>query len=115
MSFPEHIGGGTYELSDGTHIRGKQTAIEGEVALGDTHPSAALEPFKDKPEALGPTCPRCGESGNIRVLSAGGTETAEFAEPSHRAETKRLSRPILTLPSQYVCGACGKRFKLKAA
>ncbi len=31
--FPKHLGGGNYELSDGSNVKGKQAAIDAEAAL----------------------------------------------------------------------------------
>jgi hypothetical protein len=33
IEYPNHLGGGTYELSDGMHVRGKRAAVNAQAAL----------------------------------------------------------------------------------
>jgi hypothetical protein len=33
IKYPNHLGGGTYELSDGMHVRGKRRAVSAQAAL----------------------------------------------------------------------------------
>lgn len=52
--FPRHRGGGTYELSDGTTVRGKQEAIDAEAELlagGDQEPDTDDTDDGSDPEA----------------------------------------------------------------
>lgn len=103
MAFPVHTKSGSYVISDSSIVRGKQTALDAQAQL-DSGGKVAAVPKGYK----GPVCPSCGDY-KLRALSSGNTETAEFAEPTHRAATKALGRPIRKLPNQYVC-RCGKRF-----
>lgn len=132
MDYPNHVGNGVYELSDGERVRGKQAAIESESALV---PKRTLDNVFEDLEALevsegvqelfqeactllspkvsdaptipkdykGPTCPKCGEY-RVRQLSA-GREAAESLEPSHRKAVG-----VKMLPALYAC-PCGKRWE----
>lgn len=108
MSFPVHTGSGSYVISDSSVIRGKQTALDAQTLLDEV--STSVSPTTPSPPKgyKGPVCPKCGDY-RLRVLSAGSTEAAEFTEPTHRAATKALGRPILKLPNRLVC-PCGNRF-----
>lgn len=90
MSFPEYAGGGYYELSDGSRVRGKQAAIRAE--------GAAAKPTKD-------TCPRCGDTRLTQISAS--REASECLEPTHRKVVGvKIIRAI------YACTVCGKRWSV---
>jgi len=98
--FPKHIGEGTYELSDGSQLRGKRAAMRAESRLSGTKAEAPLEPV---PKVKKLRCPRC-KSDVLTQIRAAGMEAAESAEPSHRKVVG-----VKTLPAIYECVPCGKR------
>lgn len=46
--FPKHVGGGYYELSDGSKVKGKKDAKAAEKQLHEQSEDKALKPGEDK-------------------------------------------------------------------
>lgn len=52
MDYPNHVGNGVYELSDGERIRGKQAAIEIEIRLSGTERERLTQSLTDTAEQI---------------------------------------------------------------
>lgn len=53
--FPQHVGGGTYELSNGEKVKGKDAAIKAQAELDATPPNTPTAGDKEKdPDGMDP-------------------------------------------------------------
>jgi len=91
MSYPNHTGGGYYELSDGSKLRGKQAAIRAQMRIAAKEEEAKPVPApKPTPVAPAPkakrklACPRC-KSTVLHAIRSHEVRSADNAKwlPPH--------------------------------